>query len=268
MEEVLGRAAALGMPVLSHCETPPLHPAGVAHDGPAARALGLPGIPAESETRMVLRDLALAERLRAPVHLCHLSAAASVEAVRAAKGRGVPVTAEAAPHHLVLDEGALRRPGPGGGPDPYLKMNPPLRGVEDRRALVAALADGTVDCVGTDHAPHAEPRKRVAGFLGAAFGVIGLENAFAVLHDRLVLPGLLPLTTLLLRMGEGAARAARVPPGSLAEGTRAGLVLLDLEARWRVDAAAFASRSRNCPFDGETLRGRVAGLVLGRWVRA
>jgi dihydroorotase len=263
MEEVLRRAAGLGLPVFSHCETPALHPGGVAHDGEPARRLGLPGIPAESEARMVRRDIAIAERLGVPVHACHLSAAASVRALRDAKGRGVRVTAEAAPHHLALSDEDLLRTLPGGGADPHLKMNPPLRAREDRDAVIAALADGTVDCVATDHAPHREGRKRGCGFLDAAFGVIGLENAFAVLHDRLVVPGRIPLSALLDRMSAGAARVARIPAPSLRDGEPAALVLLDLEACVPVRAEAFASLSRNCPFDGRSLKGRVAGLLAG-----
>ncbi len=269
MERILLRAADLGLPVFSHCETPSLHPGGVAHEGEAAGRLGLPGIPAESEARMVRRDIALAERLGVPVHVCHVSTAAAVRAVREAKGRGVPVTAEAAPHHLALFDGDLLRTLPDGSPDAHLKMYPPLRGREDREAVLAALADGTADCVATDHAPHPEGRKRGCGFARAAFGVIGLESAFAVLHDRLVSTGRIPLRTLLHRMSAGAARVARIPPPSLADGAPAAVVLLDLQSRVRLEAAGFASLARNCPFDGESLVGRVAGLLVGdRLVRS
>lgn len=263
MGEVLLRAAALALPVFSHCETPSLHPGGVAHDGEAARSLRLPGIPGESEVRMVLRDIALAERLRVPVHLCHLSTRASVEAVREAKARGVAVTAEAAPHHLVLSDEDLLRTLPDGTPDAHLKMNPPLRAVADRAAVIEGLADGTVDCVATDHAPHHASRKRECGFLGAAFGVIGLENAFAVLHDRLVATGRLPLRVLLERMGAGAARVAGLPPPGLEPGRPASVVILDTGGSTRIEGDRFASLSRNCPFDGMPVRGRVAGLLLG-----
>jgi len=263
MGEVLVRSAELGLPVFSHCETPSLHPGGVAHDGEAARRLGLAGIPGESEARMVRRDIALAERLGVPVHICHLSTAAAVRAVREAKERGLPVTAEAAPHHLALSDEDLLRTLPGGIPDAHLKMNPPLRALADRDAVVAGLADGTIDCVATDHAPHHAARKRACGFVKAAFGVIGLENAFAALHDRLVVPGRIPLAVLLSRMSSGAARVARIPVPSLADGSPAAIVLLDLEARVPMVAAEFASLSRNCPFDGQDLRGRVAGLLAG-----
>jgi dihydroorotase len=263
MGRVLVRAAELGLPVFSHCETPSLHPGGVAHDGEPARRLGLRGIPGESEARMVRRDVALAERLRVPVHVCHLSTAAAVAAVREAKGRGVPVTAEAAPHHLALSDEDLLRTLPGGDPDAHLKMNPPLRALADRDAVVAGLLDGTIDCVATDHAPHPEDRKRGCGFVAAAFGVIGLENAFATLHDRLVVPGRIPLATLLRRMSAGAAAVARLPAPGLADGSPAAVVLLDLEARVPLAGASFASLSRNCPFDGQALQGRVAGLLAG-----
>ncbi len=263
MGEVLVRAAELGLPVFSHCETPALHPGGVAHDGEPARRLGLSGIPGESEARMVRRDIALAERFGVPVHICHLSTAVAVAAVRAAKDRGIAVTAEAAPHHLALTDEDLLRTLPGGVPDAHLKMNPPLRAAADRDAVVAGLADGTIDCVATDHAPHHEGRKRACGFVQAAFGVIGLENAFSVLHDRLVVPGRIPLVSLLARMSTGAAGVARIPAPTLAPGARAAVVLLDLHARRPTVAAEFASLSRNCPFDGTPLRGRVAGLLAG-----
>jgi dihydroorotase len=197
------------------------------------------------------------------VHLCHVSTAAAARAVREAKGRGVPVTAEAAPHHLALADEDLLRLLPDGRPDARLKMNPPLRAPDDREAVVAALADGTLDCVATDHAPHPEDRKRGCGFETAAFGVIGLESAFAVLHDRLVVAGRLPLRTLLERMSAGAARAALLPAPSLRDGAPAALVLLDLESRRPLRAADFSSLSRNCPFDGRSLQGRVAGLLAG-----
>jgi dihydroorotase len=267
MEEVLRRAADLGLPVFSHCETPSLHPGGCAHDGEAARRLGLAGIPAESEARMVRRDLALAERLGVAVHVCHVSTASGVRAVREAKERGVLVTAEAAPHHLALCDDDLLRTLPDGRPDPHLKMNPPLRAAADREEVLAGLLDGTLDCVATDHAPHAQDRKRGCGFAAAAFGVIGLESAFPVLHDRLVATGRLPLRTLLARMSADAARVARIPAPSLREGSPAAIVLLDPGRRERLEAARFASLSRNCPFDGDALRGRVAGLLVGDRLR-
>jgi dihydroorotase len=263
MAEVLRVSAELGLPVFSHCETPSLHPGGVAHDGEPARRLDLPVIPGESEARMVRRDIGLAARLGVPVHICHISTAASVEAVREARERGLPVTAEAAPHHLALSDEDLLRTLPDGGADAHLKMNPPLRALADRDAVVEALLDGTLDCVATDHAPHHGSRKRECGFVKAAFGVIGLENAFAVLHDRLVATGRMPLADLLERMGAGAARVARLPQPTLATGSPAAVVLLDLDAETPLDAARFASLSRNCPFDGETTRGGVAGLLLG-----
>jgi dihydroorotase len=263
MAEVLRRAAELGLPVFSHCETPSLHPGGVAHDGAPAREWGLVGIPSESEVRMVRRDIALAERLRVPVHLCHVSTAAAVTALREARARGVAVTAEAAPHHLVLDDTALRVPAPDGTADAHLKMNPPLRDPSDVDAVVEALADGTIDCVATDHAPHPAERKRGAGFRDAAFGVIGLENAFAVLHRHLVTTGRLSLTTLLQRMGAGGARVGRVAGGALRDGEPAGIVLLRVGEKTRIQGEEFRSLSRNCPFDGKAVDAGVAGSLLG-----
>jgi dihydroorotase len=245
---VTGRKLAL------HCEEPTLSRDGQAHEGAVAAELGLAPYPSVAESTMVERDLALAAYERRPLHLQHLSARESVEAVRAAHARGVEATAEVTPHHLVLTDDAVR------SLDPNLKMNPPLRAEDDRRALVEALRDGTISCVATDHAPHSREEKEVP-FEAAPFGVTGLETAFAALHTHLVRPGLLSLETLLERLSAGPARALGLPEPRLEVGARANLVVLDLEEEWTVTGAGFRSRSANSWLLGERLTGRVVTTV-------
>jgi dihydroorotase len=245
-----------------HCEEPTLSRDGHAHEGAVAAELGLGPYPSTAESLMVERDLALAAGEARPLHLMHLSARESVNALRRAQAEGVAATAEVTPHHLCLTDEAVR------SLDPNLKMNPPLRGEEDRRALVDALRDGTIGAVATDHAPHARHEKDVP-FEDAPFGVIGLETAFAALYTRLVLPGELSLDTLLERMSAGPARALGLPEPTIAVGARANLVELDLDAEWRVDEATLHSLSANSWLLGETLRGCVVRTIAdGREVYA
>jgi dihydroorotase len=199
---------------------------------------------------MVGRDLALAAHEGQPIHLLHLSARESVDELRRAQAAGVRATGEATPHHLVLTDDAVR------SLDPNLKMNPPLREADDRSALVAAVRDGTISAIATDHAPHAAHEKDVP-FEEAPFGVTGLETAFAALNTHLVGPGVLTLPTLLERMSAGPARAYGLEPPRIEKGAPANLVLLDPEAAWRVGEGGFRSRSGNSWLLGETLRGRV-----------
>jgi dihydroorotase len=209
---------------------------------------------------MVERDLALAAAEERPLHLMHLSARESVDALRRARDAGVEATGEATPHHLCLTDQVVR------SLDPNVKMNPPLRADADRRALIDALRDGTIGSVATDHAPHARHEKEVP-FEEAPFGVIGLETAFAALHTRLVLPGELTLETLLERMSAGPARAFGLDEPRIEVGARANLVLLDLDAEWAVTEEGFRSRSANSWLLGETLRGRALKTVAdGRTV--
>jgi dihydroorotase len=203
---------------------------------------------------MVERDLALAAFEGQPLHLLHLSARESVDALRRARAEGVPATAEVTPHHLCLTDEAVR------SLDANVKMNPPLRADEDRSALVEAVRDGTIQAIATDHAPHARHEKEVP-FEAAPFGVTGLETAFAALYTHLVEPGLLPLEILLERMSAGPARAYGLEPPRIAVGAPANLVLLDTRQTWVVTEAGFRSRSRNSWLLGETLRGRVLKTV-------
>ena len=236
--------------VALHEEDPSLSVDGVMHEGEVSALLGLAGIPSVSESTMVARDAALAGYEDARIHVLHLSAAESVEAVAAAKSAGVAISAEVCPHHLTLTDAALAPV-----PETRLKMNPPLRGERDRRALVAGLRDGTIDCVATDHAPHAADEKE-APFEQAPMGTTGLETAFAALHTDLVVAGELSLPVLIERMTAGAA-VYGLPTPAVAVGEPANLCLVDLEAEWEVGESGYESRSENCCFAGRRLTGRV-----------
>jgi dihydroorotase len=244
-----------------HEEDPALSADGVMHEGPVSARLGLAGIPALSESTMVARDAALARYENARVHFQHLSAVESIDALRTAKEAGARVSAEACPHHLTLTDELVRTL------DSRFKMNPPLRAESDRLALVEALRSGLIDCVATDHAPHA-PHEKEVPFEQAPMGTIGLETAFAALYTELVLPGEIELTTLVERMTAGGA-VFDLPVPVIAQGERANLCVADLDAKWEVGARGYASRSANCCFHGRTLRGRVvltiaAGAVAFR----
>ncbi|MCE9635957.1 MAG: dihydroorotase [Planctomycetes bacterium] len=256
LREVLAAARDLGVAYLSHAECPQLFH-GPIHDGEAARRLGVQGIPTTCESDCVQAEIALAEEMGARIHICHVSTTASIAALRAARERGVRCSAEATPHHLLLtDDEFLRR-----GPDTSLKMNPPLRPAADRDALREATLAGIVEAVGTDHAPHA-PHLKARGLADAPFGAIGMESAFAVLHESLVLRAGWPLPVLVERMTLGPARVAGISGGRLFEGA-AALTVIDPNARFEVRAENFRSKSRNCPFEGWTGQGRVVGTLLG-----
>ena len=245
-----------GTPLISHAEDHQLSKGGAMNEGVVSTELGIPGVPAAAEDIMVARDILLAELTGAHVHIAHLSTAGAVRLVRDAKARGVKVTAEVTPHHLVLTEEAVR------SFDASTKMNPPLRTKRDLEAVIEGLVDGTIDCIATDHAPHAVSEKE-GEYDRAAFGIVGLETAVALLMDRLVAPGTLPLATLVARLSRDPARLLNLPGGSLAAGAPADLTLLDPAARWTVDPAKFASRSRNTPFAGWTVTGRPWKTIVG-----
>lgn len=256
MREAMQRARALGRPIVAHCEVNDLLvPGGCVHAGRWASAHGFPGISSESEWRMIERDLALVRETRCPYHVCHVSTREGVALVRTAKADGLPVTCETAPHYLVLCEDDLRDEG-------RFKMNPPLRGAADREALVAALLDGTIDCIATDHAPHTEVEKS-RGLRGSPFGVVGLECAFAVLFTRLVATGIAPLELLLDRLSMRPRRVFGLPDVTLDPGSPADFALLDLHADEAVDPARFRSMGHATPFAGMRVTGAVRGLVLG-----
>ncbi|MFL5939524.1 MAG: dihydroorotase [Gaiellaceae bacterium] len=241
---ITGRRLAL------HCEEPTLSKGGQMHEGAVSAELGFTGYPSVAESVMVERDLSLAAYEDAPLHLLHLSARESVEALRAARQKGVAATAEVTPHHLCLTDEAVR------SLDSNLKMNPPLRSADDRAALVEGLLDGTIGSIATDHAPHARHEKEVP-FEAAPFGVTGLETSFAVLNTHLVEAGVVPLETLLERMTAGPARAYGLDEPRIEVGAPANLVLLDTERAWRVEEDGFRSRSVNSWLLGQTLKGQV-----------
>ena len=233
-----------------HCEEPTLSKGGQMHEGAVSAELGFTGYPSVAESLMVERDLALAGYEGQPLHVMHLSARESVEALSRAQVAGVAATGEVTPHHLCLTDEAVR------SLDSNVKMNPPLRAEEDRHALIAGLRDGTIAAVATDHAPHARHEKEVP-FEAAPFGVTGVETAFPALYTHLVKPGLLKLETLLERMSAGPARAYGLDAPRIAVGAPANLVLLDLNASRRVAEADFRSRSANSWLIGETVKGQV-----------
>jgi dihydroorotase len=259
MRRALEYASMVGIPVIDHCEDPSLKGDGVAHEGAVAGLLGLRGIPGVAESVMVERDISLAELTGGRVHVAHMSARQSLRAVRGGKDRGVAVTAEVTPHHFVLTDEALNERG---GYDTNVKMNPPLREVADRDAMLAGIADGTVDVIATDHAPHHYDEKNVE-FDRAPFGIVGLETAVPLSIDRLVHAGLIRLPRLVELLSVNPARILRVPGGSLSEGAPADITIIAPELRVRVQASAMRSRSKNTPFDGWELRGGVAATVVG-----
>jgi dihydroorotase len=250
MRRALQYGAVTGRTLAVHCEEPTLSRDGQMHEGAVSAELGFAGYPSVAESVMVERDLSLAAYERRPVHVMHVSARESVDKLRAAQAAGVAATAEVTPHHLCLTDEAVR------SLDSNLKMNPPLRGSDDRAALIEALRDGTIDAVATDHAPHARHEKEVP-FEAAPFGVTGLETAFAALYTNLVEPGLLRLETLLERMSAGPAGIFGLPAPRISVGEHANLVLLDLGASRRVEEADFRSRSANSWLLGQKLKGKV-----------
>ncbi len=259
MRRALEYTQLFDIPVIAHEEDDDLCDGGVMNEGVTALRLGLRGRPAAAEEAMIARDVALVELTGGRLHVAHLSTARGVELVRQAKARGLRVTAEAAPHHLLLTEEAV------GEYDTNAKMAPPLRTPADRDALRAALADGTVDAIASDHAPHHRDEKDCE-FDQAAFGIVGLETSLA-LGLRLVSEGVLDLPTLVYRMSTGPARVLGLPYGTLARGAPADLTLVDPMRRWTVVARHFRSKSQNTPFDGWEVEGRPAMvLVQGRVV--
>ena len=270
MRRALEYARDLGLAVMIHAEDLTLSGGGAMNEGPVSTRLGLTGMPAVAEVAMVERDILLAELTSAHLHVAHVSAAGSVRAIREAKARGVNVTAEATPHHLTLtDEAVAGVPaalGPAGEPyDTHAKMNPPLRAESDRQAVVGAVADGIIDAIATDHAPHGALDKQVE-FANAPNGVIGLETSLA-LTLALVRAGELPLMRAVERLTVGPARCFSLPFGTLSPGAAADVAVVDAEREWKVDPQRFHSRSRNSPFAGWTLRGKVIKtFVAGRLV--
>jgi len=259
MRRALEYSSMFDMPVIEHCEEQTLKGDGVAHEGFHASALGLRGIPGECESIMALRDISLAELTRASVHIAHMSARQTLDAVRYGKSRGVRVTCEVTPHHFVLTDEMLQAPI---AYDTNVKMNPPLREAADRDAMLAGIRDGSVDVIATDHAPHHADEKNVE-FDRSPFGITGLETAVSLCFDRLLHTGVVSLPRLIELLSVNPARILRVPGGSLGDGAPADISILAPDMNVTVAAAAMRSKSKNTPFDGWTLRGGVAATVVG-----
>lgn len=259
MRRALEYAAMFSMPVLDHCEDPSLKGEGVAHEGYHASALGLRGIPGVAESIMVQRDIALSDMTGAPVHICHMSAAGSLRAVREGKQQDAKVTCEVAPHHFTLTDEALSTPV---SYDTNMKMNPPLREAADRDEMLKGIVDGSVDAIATDHAPHHYDEKNVEFDL-APFGIVGLETCVSICLDRLVHAGRIRLSRLIELLSTNPARIVNVPGGSLADGSIADVTILAPDLVITVDASKFRSKSRNTPFGGWALKGGVAATIVG-----
>jgi dihydroorotase len=252
-------AGMFDIPLIEHCEDPSLKADGVAHEGYHSASLGLRGIPGACEALGVERGVLLSELTGTHFHVAHMSARASIRAVAKGKEAGIRVTCEVAPHHFTLTDEALSAPIPY---DTNTKMNPPLRERADRDAMLAGIADGTVDVIATDHAPHHYDEKNVE-FDRAPFGIVGLETAIPLSLDRLVHAGVIGLSRLVELMSLNPARILHVPGGTLSAGAPADLTLIAPDLNVRVEARALRSKSKNTPFDGWELRGGVAATVVG-----
>ncbi len=257
MRRALEYVKAFDGVIAQHAQEPRLTEGAQMNEGELSGVLGLPGWPAVAEEAVIARDVLLAGHVGSRLHVCHVSTAGSVELLRWAKSKGIDVTAEVTPHHLLLTDEQARTY------DPIFKVNPPLRTAEDARALREALADGTIDCVATDHAPHPVEDKE-SEWAEAAFGMVGLETALSIVQQVMVDEGLLDWAGVADRMSARPARIGRVPGHGepLAVGRPANLTLVDPAARWTVDPSALTSRSRNTPYAGRTLPGRVVATFV------
>ncbi len=259
MRRAMEYALAFDVPVVDHCEDLHLAEGGCMNEGAISTELGLPGMPAAAEDVMVARNVALAELTGARLHLAHISTEGSVRMVREAKSRGLKVTAEACPHHFTITEETVR------GYNTYAKMNPPLRTWKDVQAIKEGLRDGTIDVIATDHAPHASQEKQL-GFTEAPFGIVGLETALP-LTLALVDEGVLSLESAIDKLSTAPAKAFGLTKGTLAVGADADVAIVDQQEQWEVDPAKFRSKSRNTPFAGWKVKGRVTTtIVSGRVV--
>ena len=247
MRAAMKKAKELGAVIVAHCEDNSLLRGGYIHDGDYARAHGHRGICSESEYAQIARDLALVEEIGCAYHVCHISTKESVALIRAAKAKGLDVTCETGPHYLTMTDADLREHG-------RFKMNPPLRAEADRLALIEGVRDGTIDCIATDHAPHSAAEK-ARGLEKSAFGVVGLETAFAVLYTKLIKTGVLPMETVLRALVQNPRRRFGIPMGN-------DFSIWKLDERFTVDPAAFASAGKATPFEGWELQGTCVLTVL------
>lgn len=260
MRRAMQYARMLDMPLISHCEDRELSSGGSMHEGYMSTVLGLKGIPATAEEVMVAREILLAGETGCRVHIAHVSTAGSVRLVREAKSRGIPVTAEVTPHHFTLTDEAVA------GYNTSTKVNPPLRTAADVAAVKEGLADGTIDVIATDHAPHTLEEKDVE-YDQAPFGLVGLETAVGLVWTGLVETGVLTPLQAVTKMTLNPARVLNIPRGTLEPGVVADITVIDPDLIWTVDANLFESRGRNTPFHGMTLKGRAYATVTGGRVR-
>jgi dihydroorotase len=257
MRRALDYARMAGLLVMEHCDDPNLSAGGVVNEGAVSTLLGLTGDPAASEAIIVARDIELANYLKTRIHFMHMSTKRAVELIRRAKSEGIPVSAEATPHHFTLTEDAVK------SFDPSTKVSPPLRSKADVEAIKAGLKDGTIDCIATDDAPHTHEDKEV-DFDAAPPGLIGLETAFGLVMKELVQGGILTLPQVVEKMSAAPARLVGLTnKGEIAEGKEADLVVVDLDREWTVKAEDFVSRSKNSPFVGWKLKGKVVTTICG-----
>lgn len=261
MYRAMQYATMFDKPIIQHCEDPDLARGGCVNAGITATRLGLPGIPAIAEEMMIQRDLLIAQNTGAHYHVAHISTAGSVQLIREAKQRGIAVTSEVCPHHLLFTEECVATY------DTNYKMNPPLRAQHDVDACIAGVADGTIDCLVTDHAPHG-PQEKEFDFQTAPFGIIGLEVALPLLAEALVAPGHLDWSGLINKMTIGPANVLGLDKGTLRTGADADVTIFDPEEHWVVDEAQFYSRSRNCPYGGRSLTGRVCHTIVGGQIKS
>ncbi len=259
MQRALQYASMLGVPILQHCQDPSLF-GGSMNSGPIAVRLGLDGIAGSGEEIMLRRDLELVERTGARYHAMHISTAGSVDLIRQAKSQGLPVTAEATPHHLLLSDAACMTY------DPNFKMNPPLRTMDDIEALRAGVADGTIDCLATDHAPHSHEEKELE-FALAPFGIISLDVALGLYALALIDTKICDWPKLIERMTAGPAKVINSNLGTLGMGCPADVTVIDPDKHWTVHVKNFVSKSRNCPYDGFKLKGRAVMTIVDGQVK-
>jgi dihydroorotase len=256
MRWALEYAKMFKKPIIDHCEDKNLSEEGVMHEGFVSTVLGLPGMPAAAEEVMVSRDLILAEYTGGHLHIAHITTSGSVDLVRRARTRGVPVTCEATAHHLTLTDECVKTF------DTNFKMNPPLRTQSDVEALHKALADGTIDCLVSDHAPHALEEKDVE-FTLAPFGVIGMETLLPIVITELVEKGVISINEVIAKLTINPARILGLPKGTLSVGADADITIIDPQVKWQIDKEKFKSKSRNCPFHGREVTGRARYTIVG-----
>ncbi len=255
MLEALKEAQKVGIPVISHCEDLTIIDGGIINKGQISEELGVKGMDRASEDSITAREIVLAESCGGSVHIAHVSTRGSVQLIREAKARGVRVTAETAPHYMMMTDQLLR------SRDANFRMNPPLREAEDCKAVIAGVLDGTLDCIVTDHAPHAPQEKQ--DFMKAPNGIVGLETSFGAAHTVLVKQNGLPLLKLVEMMSTRPAQILGLPGGTLKEGAAADVTLIDPNMVWKVDKTKLYSKSCNTPFDGMELTGRAVCTILG-----